>query len=463
MSDDEADPELLELLRKSLGISVPSGGLTSDTGVLKDAEYIYNNSIDVAIDMRGTQSAASLIWEQMQQRSYSTDAWSEHELHPKTKDEATANFIFTMDLLNFSFWSEKDETERFAVEYKDRKWTGYWSLVACLQRALDEEIPITTPSYWADDIKCTDEIFRHVFRSCTDESMPLLRDRIDCLRETGRILNEEFDGSVALLIETAGSSAGMLVNLLAHHFPSFNDETKFDRREVRVLKRAQIFVADLWAAFNGEAYGHFEDIDNITMFADYRVPQMLHTLGCLSYSPPLDYAIRSQKLLEPGHSWEVQLRGCSIWCVELLRRQILQKHPDAKVNAILIDFFLYDLAKEREKAGEDAIPHHRTRSICFPIFSGPQLRDAQLLHTASQSLCDSTSCNSLANTCHICNAALQPLRLRPIPVIKPCCYGLGCFYLLWCGYVGKFWQPAHVGDTKARLKPRTKREKKRID
>lgn len=138
MSDDEADPELLELLRKSLGISVPSGGLTSDTGVLKDAEYIYNNSIDVAIDMRGTQSAASLIWEQMQQRSYSTDAWSEHELHPKTKDEATANFIFTMDLLNFSFWSEKDETERFAVEYKDRKWTGYWSLVACLQRALDE-------------------------------------------------------------------------------------------------------------------------------------------------------------------------------------------------------------------------------------------------------------------------------------------------------------------------------------
>jgi len=44
--------------------------------------------------------------------------------------------------------------------------------------------------------------------------------------------------------------------------------------------------------------------------------------------------------------------------------------PKAKVNAILIDFFLYDLAKEREKAalegeGEEPIPHHRTRSIWY--------------------------------------------------------------------------------------------------
>lgn len=185
------------------------------------------------------------------------------------------------------------------------------------------------------------------------------------------------------LIKSAEGSAGKLVNLLAMRFPCFRDETKFDRRKVRILKRAQIFVADLWAAFDGEGYGEFDDIDNITMFAgehrlfywisalllimspDYRVPQMLHSLGCLSYSPPLEYAIRDQKILEPGHSWEVQLRGCSIYCVELIRKLITQKHSEARINAILIDFFLYDLAKERERAGEDAIPHHRTRSIWY--------------------------------------------------------------------------------------------------
>lgn len=98
---------------------------------------------------------------------------------------------------------------------------------------------------------------------------------------------------------------------------------------------------------------------------DYRVPQMLHTLGCLTYSPPLDSAIRTHQPIESGHSWEIQLRGCSIWTVEMIRREIVRTHPDAKVNAILIDFFLYDLAKEKEKAGEPAVPHHRTRSIWY--------------------------------------------------------------------------------------------------
>ena len=186
------------------------------------------------------------------------------------------------------------------------------------------------------------------------------------------------------LIAAAEHSAGKLVNLLAHHFISFNDSTKFERRTVRIMKRPQILVADIWAAFNGEIYGEFNDIDAITMFAgnnlvhilrkaklpliimtDYRVPQILHSLKCLSYAPPLDAAIRTQQLLPSGSSWEVQLRGCSIWCVELIKREILRLQPEAKVNAILIDFFLYDLAKEREKQGVEAIPHHRCRSIWY--------------------------------------------------------------------------------------------------
>lgn len=138
MADNEADPELVALLRQHLGLEEPSKDAPADTRVLQSAEFVYNNSIDVAIDMRGTKAAAELIYQQMQQRSYSTKTWSEHKLHPKAKDESTVNFIFTMDLLNFCFWSEKGPEERFAVEHRGQRWTGYWSLVAALQRALDE-------------------------------------------------------------------------------------------------------------------------------------------------------------------------------------------------------------------------------------------------------------------------------------------------------------------------------------
>ncbi|KAI1659142.1 hypothetical protein F4813DRAFT_387851 [Daldinia decipiens] len=366
MSDDEADPELLALLRHHF-----QGKLILDeepeTGVLEGAEYVYDNSIDVALNMSASKNAAALIYQQMQQKGFSTASWSEHELHPKTKDESTIAFIFTMDLLNFSFWSLHPEEERFAISYRDKTWTGYWSLVASLQRALEEDIPITDPHYWQNEEECNLESLRYVFRSCTEEEIPLLEARLSCLREAGKVLYEKYSCSFTKCIEAANKSAAGLVNLLARDFNCFRDESRFEgrRKPVRFLKRAQILVADIWACFNGEGYGEFKDIDKITMFADYRVPQILATLGCIGYSPPLYAMIARGDILENGSDYEIQLRACSIWCVELLKREIKRHHPDARINAILIDFFLYDTMKSLEAQGKETIPHHRTRSIWY--------------------------------------------------------------------------------------------------
>lgn len=139
MSDDEADSELLELLRSSLGLGHDNLPKQAQTRVLEDAEYVSDHSIDVALDSRGTKAAANTIWDSMQKTGYNSRAWSAHELHPKAEDGSTVDFIFTMDLLNFSFWSEKSNlNERFAVQYRGKLWTGYWSLVAALRRALEE-------------------------------------------------------------------------------------------------------------------------------------------------------------------------------------------------------------------------------------------------------------------------------------------------------------------------------------
>jgi hypothetical protein len=67
-------------------------------------------------------------------------------------------------------------------------------------------------------------------------------------------------------------------------------------RLVHFYKRAQILVGDLWAAYGRPLlsdlhtdatctkktiYG-FSDMDQLTMFADYRVPQILRFLGVIS-------------------------------------------------------------------------------------------------------------------------------------------------------------------------------------
>lgn len=291
MSDDEADPELLALLRQSLGLGPGSKSGPPDTKVVSSAQYIYDNSIDVALDPRSTKRAADLIYQQMLAKGYSTKTWSENELHPRLGEGDLplmssvdlVNFVFTLDVLNFSFWSERSNEERFGIEYAGKKWTGYMSLVAALRRALDGGIPITSPEYWVDDEKFTLEELRNVFRSTTDEEIPLLEERFDCLKEAGAVLTDvsslslllvevvltvqHFDGQVTELILQANHSAAGLVNLLSDHFPCFRDEHKFNKKTVRILKRAQILVADLWAAFEGEDYGEFDDIDKITIFA----------------------------------------------------------------------------------------------------------------------------------------------------------------------------------------------------
>ena len=71
-----------------------------------------------------------------------------------------------------SFWSELSEAERYQVDYRGRRWTGYSSLVASLRRALDEGIPITTPRFWTDE-SCPIEKIVYVFRGATEEMMPL--------------------------------------------------------------------------------------------------------------------------------------------------------------------------------------------------------------------------------------------------------------------------------------------------
>ncbi|RMZ85581.1 hypothetical protein DV737_g621, partial [Chaetothyriales sp. CBS 132003] len=397
MSDDAADPELLALLRQSLGLGPPSASAPPDTRVLRAAEFIYDNAVDVSISSPGTKAAAATLWKLMQERDFSTHAWAQHELHPAAKDEATVNFIFTMDLLNFCFWSDRAEDQRAAIEYRGRRWTGYCQLTG----KYFVGYPITTPSFYASEAECPDLVLAHIFRSCSAEPMPLLAQRIRILRSAGAFFTQP-DSSPAALVKQADNSAAQLVNLLVQKLPScFNDAHTFHGKEVVLHKRAQILVADLWACFNGQSYGQFDDIATLTMFADYRVPQMLHSLGCLWYSPRLEGRIKRGELLESGDTLELEIRGCSVWCVQLIKREIETRFAEEltvwkargegrEVNAILIDYLLYDLATERRRGDEEAeqsstidkkanglvngeqgegrrlaLPHHRTRSIWY--------------------------------------------------------------------------------------------------
>ncbi|KAI7860625.1 hypothetical protein BDC45DRAFT_492409 [Circinella umbellata] len=335
--------------------------------VLESAQLIAQNSTHVHIPVDAIDRAARITMENMKQRHYSTKTWNEHELQPKTLDGSTVDWIFLVDILNFSFWSDLDtldtckpHPERYTIQFHDKRYTGYWSLCAAINRALEQGIPITSPSYYAT---ASDEELESIFKSDTQEQIPLMKERKAVMREAGQVLLEKFNGSFVNCIRQARQSSSALLLLLTQHFPSFRDIHTFEGHQVAILKRAQILIADIWACFDGQGYGVFHDIDKITMFADYRVPQSLYSLGVLKYSHDLMTKLEKQEMLPSGSREEIEIRGNSIWAVELMVRRIKEIDPTTNANAILIDFYIWDTAKELQD--QMIVPIHRTRSIFY--------------------------------------------------------------------------------------------------
>merc|ERR1712226_1480533 len=113
-------------------------------------------------------------------------------------------------------------------------------------------------------------------------------------------------------------------------------------------------VADLWGCFNGQGLGTFHDIGELTIFADYRVPQILVGLGAIRYTDELTSALQRGDDVPPGSEREMQIRAASIHSVECIRqhmRTVLEttanlNHRMTEPSSVEIDFYLWETAKK---------------------------------------------------------------------------------------------------------------------
>lgn len=136
--------------------------------------------------------------------------------------------------------------------------------------------------------KITEAQMAHICRSDDGVTpIPLLELRVQCMHEVGTGLMDRFGGTFKTCVADADASAQTLIKIVVENFPCFRDEAQYDKKWVAFYKRAQILVADLWNCFKGQSWGEFADIEELAMFADYRVPQVLVYFGALEYSPEL--------------------------------------------------------------------------------------------------------------------------------------------------------------------------------
>jgi hypothetical protein len=321
--------------------------------VLEDARYVAEDSLQIVIDEQALVDIAI----QFKNKTITIPEWNA-ELHftDLASDHVgqTLNYLLILDALNFSFWANP-ESDRWKINYKGQVLRGYWALAASLKRAIEEGIPLTDASYMAN---CTAEQLAHILRG--ENHIPLLSNRLQHLNEIGQVLLDHFDGEFKHVVVQANGSAIKLLELILTYFPNFRDEAVYKGRNVQILKRAQILPADIYGAFKGQGLGAFYDIDKLTAFADYKVPQVLEHLGILKYSDELNHLLANRIEIPRNSELEIELRAATVWGCERLR-QALEDQGRSLTN-IEIDWILWEAGLHLPA---DAKNYHLTRTTCY--------------------------------------------------------------------------------------------------
>lgn len=259
------------------------------------------------------------------------------------------HYLLVFNSISFSYWAD----QKWKIDYRGQRIDGAYGMIGALGRGIEDGVPVTDFSYLAD---ISEDDLEYLLRG--ENTIPLFEIRLATLREIGRVVRDRFSGNLIELILSVNSAEELLEAVVAL-FPSFKDETEYNRNKVLFLKRAQLFVADIFQAVE-ETRASLRSIAGITACADYKLPQMMRRFGIFEYSSTLEEKISSQEEIPAGTPFEVEIRANTIWAVEKMKRAIKQRFPE--VESIEVNDHLWLVSQTKLSTDE---PYHRTRTTAY--------------------------------------------------------------------------------------------------
>jgi len=317
--------------------------------VLETTRHVTERSQQVTIN----EQKITVFSKKLIENGIEIPPWN-YDYHFFDGGHKTVAYLLILDSINFCFWPNPG-ADKWEVQYKSETLSGYYALAASLKKAIESGIPITDTYYLAE---LPLDTLKQVLGGKGD--LQLMKERVRILNELGEFLITKYNGEAKRLVEASENSAQKLIKLLVQNLPSFRDEAEYYGKIIYFYKRAQIFAADLYATFAGKDWGHFKDMDKVTAFADYKLPQVLRHVGVLQYSPSMEHKVENGILIEAGSPEEVEIRANTIWAVELMRQDLTQMGKE--LRAFEIDWILWNLGQQSQFKAK---PYHKAVTIYY--------------------------------------------------------------------------------------------------
>jgi len=264
--------------------------------------------------------------------------------------ELAIGYICVIDSLNFCFWPTLTQDPSYEFEYGD--------LVEGLNNLIE-----TDKSFFTANNLCemTPTLLKE--KLFKNRPFPLLDERSRSLNEMGRLIMSKYKGSFVNLLEYNDYNLLSIMKSILDDVSTFRDITVYKGRQIFMYKRVQILAADLYSALTEwqEKKIKMTGVEHLTMFPDYRVPQILNELNILEYSDELKVRITNHSQLSVNSEEEIEIRANTIIAVEEMRR-IAREEFGKDHLSIHIDYLLWN---EGEVMRKDIVPHHRTLTIFY--------------------------------------------------------------------------------------------------
>ena len=302
--------------------------------------YVVKKAKEVKINFQKIKELAKKL------KNLTFSSWPK-KFHLQTNDvEKMLTYLIVLDSLNFCFWSKK---EKWHIFYDGKKYDGYFALSLSFKKFFEENQEKANFHYFS---KISFKDFSSILNG--DGELLLLKERWKILRAVSQVFIKKYK-RVKDFILSAHQKASVLVLKIFKELPFFNDFSYYSGKKIYFLKRAQILVADIFGAFDGKGIGYFKDIDFLTAFSDYKLPQILHHFGILNYSERLKKKIEKKVLINHNSKEEIEIRASTIWAIEYLKESL-----DKKIPSFYLDWYLWNKSQKLKMK-----PHHLTKTIFY--------------------------------------------------------------------------------------------------
>ena len=184
--------------------------------------------------------------------------------------------------------------------------------------------------------------------------IPLLKERYNCLVEMNKYLDsigkDFYDEIKDLKVDID------LLDYVVSIFSYFKDETNYDGVNVYFYKRAQLLVSDILHV--RKMLENIEvDYSNLMGCADYKIPQVMNSLGMLEYEYDLEYKLARKEELEEDSIEEIEIRANDLVVIDYIYEKL-----NREVCRMDINDYIWLLGQDKSKINKN---YHRTKTIHY--------------------------------------------------------------------------------------------------